>query len=612
MSRFFCTLDLPSGFDPKADPSDRRQTVVSRIDTGSGVFQCTLTHESGVRVWQHPNGSFVAVDGEVFAGAGTSSLETLLGDVLQGPAAAFAGLNSAASIVVWNAPGGELLFARDRYGQAPAFFTAVNRRLAIAADLPSLLSADLDPKIDLQALDCFLARGVLPAPLTFVSGARKLAPGEYLRAKPNKAPEIVCYFRATALPRLALGRLERVRQLKARLLPAIERRRAAQGPTAMLLSSGVDSALVLACLVKELGSPAEAFTFSYGDYSGAFNESERAKSVADYLGVGHHKIECGPQDVIDWLARMSMSYGEPMSFGLHSFMTHAIKQHGLSTAMTGVGSDCFGISDSGWASVRLRTMPAALRGLAESAWRRAVRLAPGLANASYAVAWSNRYDLPSCLHPALTHDEDRVGLYADKDWAVEANLRTLAIFHSAAYDFSGEPAIAKWNLTGQRCFTAEGSLFWNAVWGRNAGIHMAHPFLDNDVHELMMRLGRPGKGKSYVRELAEDLLPLDVARAPKIHQTIPIGHWLRGPLRGMMEDYLSASRIGDLFDIKAVEALKQQHVTGARDHTWRLWAMISVSAWRRYVLDVVREAPSIAESIPEPAVALRRTDSAAR
>lgn len=589
MKQFICSLETLARFDPPRKKRDGLTMIAHRGASGGLIFRYAAAAEMPVRIWQDPTGSFVALDGDLFGADGGAperpSLDALFARIKADPAGTLASLNGTACVVAWNALTEELIAARDRYGQSHVFFSQPANRLIVASNLPALLNAGANPCLDLQSLDCFLARGVLPAPLTFVAGIRKLGPGEYLRARPGEEPTVAEYFRATARPRIHVSAQARASQLKERLLPAISRRRAPSGPTAMLLSSGVDSAVVLACLVKDLGGTAEAFTFGYRNYSGSYNESERARALADHLETKHHTIECGPQDVMDWLPRIARSYGEPLSFGLHSFMSHAIKERGLSAALTGVGADCFGISDSGLASVKLATLPHSMRRVTEAACGYANRVSPYLKSKSYAVLWANRYGLPSCLHPALMHDDERQKVYADKTWSLDANRRTLDIFHKMANVFQDEPAIARWSLTGQRCFTSEGSLFWNNIWGRSFGLQMGHPFLDNDVHQLMMRLGRPGHGKTYIRELAQDLLPAWVARAPKIHQTIPIGHWFRGPLRELLEGYLTASALGDLFDMRAVESLKSEHMTQMRDHTWRLWALLSVSAWRTHVLN---------------------------
>jgi hypothetical protein len=87
-----------------------------------------------------------------------------------------------------------------------------------------------------------------------------------------------------------------------------------------------------------------------------------------------------------------------------------------------------------------------------------------------------------------------------------------------------------------------------------------------------------------MRQLAAEMLPSWAAACPKLHQTIPIGEWFRGPLRDLLEDHLANPLLRDIFDMNAVEVLKQEHLIGRVDHAWRLWALVSFVAWHDHVL----------------------------
>jgi asparagine synthase (glutamine-hydrolysing) len=67
----------------------------------------------------------------------------------------------------------------------------------------------------------------------------------------------------------------------------------------------------------------------------------------------------------------------------------------------------------------------------------------------------------------------------------------------------------------------------------------------------------------------------------------PMGAWLRGPLRPMLEDYLSEKRVAQrgYFEPVTVARLREEHLVGRRDHTWRLWALIVFEEWHRAYLD---------------------------
>lgn len=608
--RLLCSLGSPA--TPAAIPHGLAQSQVASVTAKtneSHLIVAAALSAIGVNVWEHPSGSIVAIDGEVFDSNrvtnGLPCLADLYEKMSRDGLGYLASLNASATVIFWDARKQELFAARDRYGKAHVFYAQIGGRIVVSSDLPSILACGAVPELDLQSVDCFLARGYVPAPLTFIKSIRKLGPGEYLRARPGELT-IGTYFKPSARPHLNLSRSNRIREIRERLTLAVSRRIAPTGPTAVLLSAGVDSSLVLGTLVRECAARAEAFTFHYRDYEGPYNESEAARALAGELGVRHHAIDCGPSDLVASLPEVTRSYGEPLTYGLHSFMMQALKRTGMSVTLTGVGADGFGISDSGFASVAFQQMARPIRSLTRTTLTGLASLSPRLKSKAYALLWSEAHHLPSCLHPALTRDEDRLALYADKTWAECANRQTLDILHNIASGFEGEPAISQWRFSGQRCFTAEGALFWNTIWSHAHNLQLRHPFLDNDVQELVMRMGWAGRGKSYVREVAAEMLPYWVATAPKIHQTIPIGHWFRGPLRDFLESGLKEASHGDLFDPATIDRLKQEHLSGVADHTWRLWAILSISVWRKEVFSQLARTSDLRSEVANDATSRNR------
>jgi asparagine synthase (glutamine-hydrolysing) len=68
---------------------------------------------------------------------------------------------------------------------------------------------------------------------------------------------------------------------------------------------------------------------------------------------------------------------------------------------------------------------------------------------------------------------------------------------------------------------------------------------------------------------------------------IPLGAWLRGDLRGTLDDLLAPDRVKarGLFDVTALERLKREHLSGARTHADRLWTLMMAELWMREYLD---------------------------
>ena len=111
------------------------------------------------------------------------------------------------------------------------------------------------------------------------------------------------------------------------------------------------------------------------------------------------------------------------------------------------------------------------------------------------------------------------------------------------------------------------------------------PFLDHRVASLAWQLPlalklRDGTGKWALRQLLDRHVPRALIDRPKAGFAIPIGPWLRGPLRAWAEDLLDPElmRRQGWLQPEPVQRLWREHCHGA-DHTPQLWSVLMWQAW---------------------------------
>ena len=112
------------------------------------------------------------------------------------------------------------------------------------------------------------------------------------------------------------------------------------------------------------------------------------------------------------------------------------------------------------------------------------------------------------------------------------------------------------------------------------------PFLDPEVVKFAWGLPigmkiRNGRTKWPLRAMLDRHLPRALVDRPKMGFGVPIGDWLRGPLREWAEDLLAPAKLRErgLFRAPEVAALWSQHLSGARNHEHRLWPVLMTQAW---------------------------------
>jgi asparagine synthase (glutamine-hydrolysing) len=125
------------------------------------------------------------------------------------------------------------------------------------------------------------------------------------------------------------------------------------------------------------------------------------------------------------------------------------------------------------------------------------------------------------------------------------------------------------------------------------GLEVRAPFLDREFVEFAGRipvhLKLAGWHPKYIlRRSLRELLPETILNRRKQGFGVPIGPWLRGPLRGVLEGRLEPERVArvGLFRPETTTRLMREHLDGTRDHRKTLWALLMFDAWReRYLPD---------------------------
>jgi asparagine synthase (glutamine-hydrolysing) len=130
-----------------------------------------------------------------------------------------------------------------------------------------------------------------------------------------------------------------------------------------------------------------------------------------------------------------------------------------------------------------------------------------------------------------------------------------------------------------------------------ASIESRVPFLDHQLVEftatLPERLKLRGRTTKYVlRRAMRDFLPDEILTRRKMGFPVPIGSWFRGAHRSILDEFVLGERATGrgLFDPSYVRALVDEHASGLRNHSERLWALANVEIWHRIFID--GEAPS--------------------
>lgn len=520
---------------------------------------------------------------------------------------------------IWDRQERTLSLVRDRLGEKPLFYGWSNGGLVFGSELKALRgSAGFDNAVDPDVLAMFFRYNYVPAPWSILRDIFKVEPGAIvtldqraIATAPQTAPSVTdpdavtgvrCrhYWSLDAV--VAAGTDETlddataVAQLEQRITDAVRMQTVADVPVGAFLSGGVDSSAVVALMRHAAGAQVKTFTIGFD--AADYDEAPYARAVAQHLQTDHTELYLGPDDVRGVIPELATIYDEPFadSSQIPTVLLSRLTRRSVTVALSGdAGDELFGGYNRYLVSRRVWDMAAAIPSPLRTGLGRAI-------NAISPAAWDRIGRLP--LAPSLP----MLGVKAHKfGRMLQTPVSTLDVYQSASEEWHGSPpshaehrlhsSVDQAPLT--RSSAEEQMMHWDMTSylpndiltkvdraAMAASLETRVPFLDHRVVEQAWRTPlrfkiRNGQGKWVLRQILYKYVPRELIERPKAGFAIPIGGWLRGPLKNWAEDLLAPAALARTpsLDAKLIRARWAEHVAGTHDWTNGLWGVLMFQAW---------------------------------
>jgi asparagine synthase (glutamine-hydrolysing) len=488
------------------------------------------------------------------------------------------------AFAIWDREAKVLFAARDRMGVKPFYYHHSAGSFAFASRPRALLT--LNPSwsspLDEQALRFYLECGYVPAPYSIYQSIRKLPPAHWLlMGREGLRVERYWDFRQIPTEPAWVDRQEDdlLDELDEIVGRTVRSRMISDVPLGAFLSGGIDSSVVVALMAKHSNRRVQTFTVGFREK--AFDESPHAQAVAQHIGTDHHCQHLQLNDLLDLLPEFSAEYDEPF-FDSSAFPTMAVsraaRRH-VTVALTGDGGDeLFG----GYRHYQI------VRGLAPL--YRLPAAARKLLALILAIVPSHRWKL---LSGALGHSTLAEVFYFSRSISKDFGevlrpdilRRTLGVkdlFAKASEGFPSGLTAPEAAMRVDAFYTLPDDYLQKVdVAGMAFSLECREPLLDQDLVEWAMKLPlkwkvRRGKNKYLLGKLACRYIPRHILDRPKMGFEVPIGEWLRGPLRGWAESEFSNKELFQQIplDQKRLLALAALHNSGKRNVHPLLWSAL--------------------------------------
>ena len=510
--------------------------------------------------------------------------------------------NAMFAFAAWDRHDRRLYLARDRAGEKPLYYTSCGDRFLFASELHGLRAhPDFHPRIDRDALAQYFRHQYVPAPASLYEGVYKLPAASILSIglEGTGRPEVSPYWSVAdamvqgAADPLTLGDDALVDTVDAALNEAVRLRMAADVPLGAFLSGGIDSSTVVAMMQRNSDQPVRTFTM--GSPSADFDESTEAAAVARHLGTRHTSVQVTPAQAMAVVDRLPHVYDEPFgdSSQIPTLLVSEIARRDVTVSLSGdAGDELFaGYHRHQWIPriwSRARKVPVpvrravagGLRRVPAGQWRglsRVVGDSPRLA-ANKAAKLAEL--LPLATAPAMY--DSVTAHWPDADALVLGDTDS----HGTPDPWPALSLQSQLTFADFRGYLPDDILVKVDRASMSVGLEARVPFLDHHLVELAARIPddrkvRDGQGKWILRQVLDRYVPRALVERPKAGFGVPVGDWLRGPLRPWAEELLAPDRLAaeGWLDPALVAQRLDEHQDGRRDRTYQLWDVLMFEAW---------------------------------
>jgi asparagine synthase (glutamine-hydrolysing) len=542
---------------------------------------------------------------------GTSDTEVLVGGLDRwGLFGTLERIEGMFAFAAWDRRERRLHLARDRFGEKPLFYGWVGPVFAFASELKAFHTLPtFEARVNRDAVAEYLRLSCVPAPACIYHGLAKLGPGARVCVETGtvagRLPQQVAYWSAgeaidaaCRLRPLADDR-EAIEVVEGALSDAVGARSLAEVPVGALLSGGIDSSLTVALMQRHSGHPVRTFTVSFEDE--AFDEAPAAAAVATHLGTEHTTVAMSAQDVFDLVPRVPDIWDEPFSDSsqLPTYLVAKVARQAVTVALSGDGGDELfaGYNRHAWLDRVWRAadpFPPSLRRGVGGTLR---RIPPGAVD-SVAARLPSRWQvrLPSTKVAKLGRVLEAssvdaayralVSHWEDPALLVRGASPTPAVIGNGHTTPGSPDVMAQLLRTDLVTYLPDDIMTKVDRAAMAVSLETRTPFLDRGVLEAAWRLPptskrRDGTAKWLLRQILYRHVPASLVDRPKMGFGVPVGNWLRGPLRPWAEDLLSESALARHGFLRP-EPIRQAwnlHQAKRRDLSAELWGVLMLQAW---------------------------------
>jgi len=487
---------------------------------------------------------------------------------------------------------GNLIIARDKFGEKPLFYAYTEKAFYFASELKALVSNLTNKTIDEKALQLYFQLSYIPQPHTIYKEAKKMEPGTYLIIDKDLKISSKKYFNfldefknGQENPILNYKQAKEI--LRKKMFQSVADRMVADVPIGAFLSGGIDSSIISAIMAKLSDRPIN--TFSIGFDEKAYDESDRASLIAKHIGSNHQLLKLNHQHLLNSVNDVIQYFDEPYgdSSAVAAYWVAKMAREKVTVVLTG---DCADELFGGYEKY--------LAGHYAKKWTSLPKFVTNTVSIFLNFIPHNNYTnhfLRKVKKVILSANLEPAARYANlTSMGFNNKERALLFKHTAEKtdiekyfletETKDELANALYSdvklvLEGDMLPKVDRTCMMNSLEARV-------PFLDSELVKFAFTLPNQFKilgnnKKRILKDSFADLLPKETFKFSKKGFGLPLRIWFKNELKIELEALLERSFLEkqNIFNVIYIEQLVQEHMSNKQNHSSKLWLLFVFQKW---------------------------------
>lgn len=505
--------------------------------------------------------------------------------------------NGMFAFALWDANKRELFVARDHLGIKPLYYVQLGSTLLFGSEIKSLLQhANCPREVDIDALAELFTFRFVPSPKTLFRHIMKLPTGHFLTSGP-RGLKIQRYWKFVPQIRTHCDERALIEEYQTLLEDAVRLQLRSDVPLGLFLSSGVDSAALLAIMSKYSSGPVRTFTigFEQGEHT---NEVDDARDLAKMFGAEHDFEILGPDDYTQYYERYMQDLEEPVGNETAAafYFVSRMTSRSVKVALTGQGADepwagydrYKGVKLSAWYSRLPQPITAGIASVVKHIPGRHERLKRGVASLGerdMLTRLAKVYSFFSADMKRQLYTGDLLRSFDASPFGTKEALRRLQS------DVAHLDPLSQVLYVDTRSNLSDDLLMVGDKTSMACSLEARVPFLDVRLIEFIESLP-PGMklngftGKYLHKKATLKWLPKEIVFRKKKGFANPIARWFRERMKDYVEDCLlsPSSSMANYFDQSYIRKIIQLDREGKEQYRRHLYLLVSLELWHRAFL----------------------------